>query len=124
MDRVTFHAMDLHDATVLRINIDWPAGTAVVNLRTASGLASIACVDVTQVELSHQFPWGPSASIDRVQSDNDSVTVHMQSGDLIQITANRIALPGQATGFTPPTGCQQNPIRDNRPRPRNQRDHR
>ena len=89
------HRVDLHDATLVGIVIGWAAGTAVINLWISTGPALITCEGLSQVNVARHQPWGQSASVDGIEAAiTGSLNAQMQSGDLIQIDATRITLPG------------------------------
>jgi hypothetical protein len=89
----TLQVVDLHDATLVGITLDWAAGHLTVALRTATGPAAIRASGVSGVEVPRHQPWGPSASVNEVRLGDERLEIAMQSGDQIVIEAQELELP-------------------------------
>ena len=89
-----FAGLDLHDATLEHLNIDWAVGRCVAALRLAGDgkarAVRITWTDIHNVSLTWAKPWGPSALVldARVLPDGrDEFT--MRSGDVIRVRAGK-----------------------------------
>lgn len=84
----------LHDATLQSLGVDWPSGVAHLSLTLLGGeRCTISCIDVTQVTVPRQAPWGPSTSVNSVVfSPTGSLAIEMQSGDTLLIKASGFGL--------------------------------
>ena len=84
----------LHDATLLGLDIDWPAGTAILSIGTMTETRRITVREVKSVQISREMPWGPSNSINNariIEQENDVLLeVAMQSGDMIAVVGRYI----------------------------------
>lgn len=86
--------IDLHDATLLAIHISWGNGTCTVELRHGTlGSCALMFSAVSYLALPRKQAWGPSASIDSFShADSGRYEIQMQSGDIIEIEAEEVAL--------------------------------
>jgi hypothetical protein len=90
---------DLHDATLLRLEIEWSSGTLIFTIKIHVGdtrVARIFADGLTHLICPHQSPWGRSNSINEVHvhssETEDRLKLEMQSGDVIEATAKNIRL--------------------------------
>jgi|GEM_PF-3536573 len=95
---------DLHDTSLLSVQVDWTTGTARLAIRWGpgpGGICALVCDDATQIEASRAAPWGPSQSINTASwvyggSDENSgggmVKIALQSGDVVRVTCGRYAV--------------------------------
>ena len=94
---------DLHDATLRRLELDWVAGE--LRCRMTTGLVpghpvvTLIAVGVTRLSCPRTFPWGPSESVNTVtveaQGGGCLLQIEMQSGDLIEATAESVRLESE-----------------------------
>ena len=87
--------MNFHDATLLSVQADWAQGTAVVVLQTAAmeEPVKVRAVGVTELRMPRERPWGPSVSVNSMHVTSGVITIEMQSGDTITITAQSFDVP-------------------------------
>ncbi|MFC3531418.1 hypothetical protein ACFOLG_04405 [Vogesella facilis] len=84
---------DLHDATLLLIEVDWEQGNCRLHLQTTShGKGFLLFPALRAIHIPHHQPWGPSVSINsHVQLTTGEWEIEMQSGDILQIQADSCA---------------------------------
>jgi hypothetical protein len=85
----------LHDATLLRLEMDWKDGEASIVFRMADGPRALGVSDVRHLTCPRQHPWGRSVSVNEVRvaspsSDLVRVEIEMQSGDVLTIEGARL----------------------------------
>ncbi len=92
-------SIDVHDATLLSITVDWPGGCARIELSLVGGsVARILAVGVRGTTAPRAEPWGPSESVLAAAMAFDAeagairLSMRMQSGDEIVIDAHRFDL--------------------------------
>ena len=87
--------MNLHDATLLSVQADWAQGTAVVVLQVADveEPLRVRAAGVTDLRMPHERPWGPSVSVNSWHIASGVLSIEMQSGDTITITAQSFDVP-------------------------------
>lgn len=89
----------MHDFTLLSINVEWVTGIANVALLNNKSLEATIRIDgLILIKIPRFNDWGESISINSVKSGtsscgNMSLNIEMQSGDIIEIVAERIILP-------------------------------
>jgi hypothetical protein len=90
----------LHDCRLVSLELDWNAGSIRVWLDRYESLENfIQARGIRKFSLSRLEEWGPSSCIDEVVGpilDGDKLqklTIKMQSGDQIEITAESFSLP-------------------------------
>lgn len=92
---------DLHDATLVGLELQWSQGTVVVTVRTAAGPVELAMSNITQLQCTRTMPWGASVSIDKARivslaPDSSStvfeLVIEIQSGDHIRIIGRAIVV--------------------------------
>jgi hypothetical protein len=80
--------MDLHDATLELLVVDWSEGGVSVHFRIAGGTEVVLTAQgLRHLDLPRSEPWGPSGSVNRVAQGDDRLTIEMQSGDVVVIEA-------------------------------------
>lgn len=84
----------LHDATLLELELSWKSGDASLKVRSVSKLITkIGLRSTTLVECPRRFPWGPSVSINQVRGPAPTedgslrLEIEMQTGDLLILEA-------------------------------------
>jgi len=90
----------MHDWSLIQIHLAWGTGELSIDLIDTSERArTLSASSVSVLEIPRTMPWGPSASINRIegpdpQGDGTSrVRIHVQSGDSIVIVARAFELP-------------------------------
>jgi hypothetical protein len=90
----------LHDATLLRIEMDWASSTVVMHLRAGkAGEVRLTVTGASHLECPHRNPWGPSVSINEVRGPSTTpsgakrVEIEMQSGDVLVVEGDTLVLP-------------------------------
>lgn len=101
MNQQSPFSLELHDATLLSVALDWRTGTAALNFRTANVSAPNAVIRGIATRLL-QCPreriWGPSVSVNKTTFEESGVDgvrrleIEMQTGDVIVLVAERIEL--------------------------------
>lgn len=92
----------MHDWTMIAIHFDWTTGRVVVELRNRSSMnVAIVAEGVSRLHVPRLQDWGPSVSINQVRGPTDigggkRLSVEMQSGDIIEISASSFVLPVEA----------------------------
>jgi hypothetical protein len=86
---------NLHDATLVAVVVDWPAGTAAVEVEVVGGRKhTLHASGLRRLTIPREQPWGPSVSINRADLTARSEAagalfqIEMQSGDQIEIDAD------------------------------------
>jgi hypothetical protein len=90
----------MHDWTLKKIELDWHAARVTVHLEDSTYTArSLIAEGVQNLQVPRTNEWGPSVSVNEVSeiepvpSGLQRVKIEMQSGDVIQIVAQRFELP-------------------------------
>jgi hypothetical protein len=90
----------MHDWSLLSLAIDWGSGDVRLDIRSPEGMAVIHAAGLHELRLPRAQTWGPSVSINAVKGPTlrhdglSCLVIEMQSGDLIEITAHSIDMPG------------------------------
>lgn len=86
--------VDLHDATLVAVRVNWDDGTCVADIQHGTlGRCSIRFSAVSHLTLPRTQNWGRSASINSFSMPRSGqYEIEMQSGDLIKIEAVNVAL--------------------------------
>ena len=95
-----FESLDLHDASINGITIDWGAGTVTVDalvFREGRALSAKRCKlvwsGVTRFVADRELPWGPSNFVNTAKFEEPSrYELQMQSGDVLLIDAKAFIL--------------------------------
>jgi len=90
---------NLHDETLLSIELLWREGTAQLRLRGVNGDHRIEVDEVTHVDCPRALSWGPSVSINTATVTAASptaiqFTLEMQTGDALTISGRSITFLG------------------------------
>jgi hypothetical protein len=90
----------MHDWTMVAINVDWSAGCIRLDLRPRHGeCAQVIVRDFRRIEVPRRQEWGASVSImshvgpHEYDTDLRRISILMQSGDSIEIIAREIEMP-------------------------------
>ena len=85
--------LPLHDALLHQINIDWKNHitkfdvSAFIHNGKNAEPCTLTFSGVSNVSVPHNNAWGESLFINEVNVIDDAVEIHMQSGDIIKISA-------------------------------------
>lgn len=97
---MTGHLM--HDWTLVSISFDWRNARVTIELEDLTfTVRTLIAEGVRELKAPKANEWGPSVSVNEVSevegehSQGRCLRIEMQSGDVIQIVAERIALPSQ-----------------------------
>jgi hypothetical protein len=90
----------LHDATLLKLEVDWASGELRCQLDVSIGeitAVRLLAQGLTFLKCPRQFPWGRSVSVNHVKVDNTEkdgvlLAIKMQSGDIIEATVQDVIL--------------------------------
>jgi hypothetical protein len=86
--------LDLHDATLVSVQVMWADGTCIVTVD--HGRLSVCILTfsgVSSVTVPRAQPWGRSRSINSAGQQNlGHYEIEMQSGDIIEIFASEVKL--------------------------------
>ena len=92
----------MHDWTLVKIDFDWRDARVTIELRDSTFTArTLIAEGVRELLVPKANEWGPSVSVNEVSESEAEhgqgrcLRIEMQSGDVIQIVAERIALPAQ-----------------------------
>lgn len=93
---------DLHDATLLSIEMRWRDGEVAVRLRTVMQTVTQVTIRGTsarRLECPRSYPWGASVSVNEIRGPDrvpgtefDRIEIEMQSGDVIVFEAAGLRL--------------------------------
>jgi hypothetical protein len=89
----------MHDWTLISLHVEWKSGELRIELKSNGGSHILAARGLQKLQLSRDFSWGPSVSINRVDGPTKlangtvQLTLEIQSGDLIEIVAAAIEVP-------------------------------
>jgi hypothetical protein len=89
---------DLHDWTLLSVNYEWENSKCTLLLDGPDARKELIAQDVSDLRVPRHNDWGPSVSVNSVtdpvrQGDGTYLlTIKMQTGDEISITAAEFAL--------------------------------
>ncbi len=92
--------IDLHDATLVSISLDWATGSTTIVFRPGQippGEVSLHAEGTRLLRLDRATPWGMSVSVNQVRgpepaSGGERVEIEMQSGDTIEVCGQSIKL--------------------------------
>lgn len=92
----------MHDWTLVRIWFDWQHARVTIDLEDLSfTVRTLVAEGVRELRVPKANEWGPSVSVNQVAEDEAEhgqgrcLRIEMQSGDVIQLVAERIALSAQ-----------------------------
>jgi hypothetical protein len=90
----------MHDWTLVSVSFDWARGSVHCALRNyESKTVSLIAEKVYSLHVPRLEEWGPSVSIQAVigpltiDGERQKLQVEMQSGDVIEIVAQKFVLP-------------------------------
>lgn len=91
----------MHDWILREIRFDWKAGRATLELEDSTfATRTVVAEGVSDLRVPRAYAWGPSVNVNEVSpievlpSGLRQLKIEMQSGDEIQIIAERFTLPG------------------------------
>jgi hypothetical protein len=85
--------LPLHDATLESIKVDWGSREVAINLKVYTSRNSsvepyvLKFEKVNNIQAPHDSPWGDSESINRVTVEDKKIKIEIQSGDVIEVSA-------------------------------------
>jgi hypothetical protein len=86
---------NLHDSILNSIHLDWESGDLRVQIEGHDFDLAVLAYSLTSLECPRHHPWGPSFYIKNAiledGNGSESLTIEMQSGDLIKIEAKRLS---------------------------------
>jgi len=85
--------MDLHDAVLRRLGVDWVAGVLSIELWVAEGDVTIHASGLRKLSVVWAFPGAESRPIDRVDLGHEKLSIEMQGGGHIRVEAASIDVP-------------------------------
>lgn len=92
----------MHDWTLVSLKLDWKTGQVTLDLRNpTSDHVSLIATDVSSLQVPRMAEWGPSVSVNSVsgptnlEDGRQHLTIEMQSGDIIAITARLFKMPAK-----------------------------
>jgi hypothetical protein len=97
MTSSSFEALQLHDAILHNLQLDFEAGTVTVHLEPVdSSERALAFSGVTGLHVPRTQPWGPSALVNTLrQPSPHQYEIEMQSGDVLIIEAKAVSANGE-----------------------------
>jgi hypothetical protein len=90
----------MHDWTLTTIRFDWRSARVTLDLEApTSNAAELVAEGVHSLRVPRENEWGPSVSVNEVSVESlstglRSLRVEMQSGDVIEIVAEHLSIPG------------------------------
>lgn len=89
----------LHDATLIGLEVDWASGELRCNFRVNMGERMTVCLlarSMTCLRCPRLFPWGRSVSVNDIRMDKLEneilLVIEMQSGDAIEANVEDVVL--------------------------------
>lgn len=89
----------MHDWRLLNIFFDWKQGVIILELVAYKEVVELRAMGVIDLHVPRHREWGPSVFINEAniseknESGHATVTIEMQTGDEIKITASEFELP-------------------------------
>jgi hypothetical protein len=90
----------MHDWTLVAISMNWELGRVTIELRDlTSSTRFLVAEGVRDLRVPRANDWGPSVSVNTVSSIDPTLTgmqrlkLEMQSGDIIEIVADKFDIP-------------------------------
>jgi hypothetical protein len=85
--------VDLHDAVLRRLSVDWEAGVLSMDVRATRGDLTIQATGLRKLSVVWAFPGAQSKPIDRVDVGHEKLSIEMQGGGHIRVEAAGIDVP-------------------------------
>lgn len=91
---------DLHDATLVSVEFEWASGSCVAAFAGSpfgpKGSFRLRWKNVTELHIPRLQGWGPSVSVlSASESSPGNFELQLQSGDLITLRADGVALESE-----------------------------
>jgi len=102
-DPTAFNSWPLHDAPVQEIKVEWGARCCVISLNVflRQGERASPCQirfdGVAEVHVPMRSSWGKSIAVNTHAQVGKTYRLEMQSGDMIQVVAERVELVSALT---------------------------
>ncbi len=90
--------MQLHDAILDGVTVEWSEGTCIVQLRAffdqtqAAEPIELHFTRVSSVCVPRNAPWGESVYVNSTRAEGSRYVLEMQSGDEIEVIAGGVSL--------------------------------
>ncbi len=91
-------AMNLHDATLSDLRLDWAQGECFVRVSPVGSSKDgfLVFAGVREVGVPRKNPWGHSASINQFREPSPGTfEIEMQSGDILKVVATTWRFEGE-----------------------------
>ena len=85
--------MELHNAVLIRLNVDWEIGVLSMDLRLPESEVTIRASGLRRLSIVWAFPGVASRPVDRVDVGHEKLNIEMQGGGHIRVEAAGIELP-------------------------------
>ena len=85
--------MELHDAVLLRLGVDWEAGVLSIDLRLSESEVTISASGLRKMSVVWAFPGHANRPIDRVDLGHQKLNIEMQGGGHVRVEAANIKMP-------------------------------
>ena len=93
---------DLHDATLLRINVDWRSAELACTFRVqvrGTRLVKLLGTQLTSLVCPKMSPWGQSVSVNEISvcdaESGRALKIEMQSGDVIEARVGDVVITSE-----------------------------
>jgi hypothetical protein len=90
---------DLHDATLVNLEVDWASGDLRFKFRPSMMGSPTICLvahGLTLLRCPREYPWGRSVSVNTARAEKADgemlLSVEMQSGDVIEAKIREMSL--------------------------------
>ena len=90
----------MHDWVFNSIEVNWHSGLSLIGVTDRKSInREIIIHEIIYFSMSRRFEWGESTNINRISleekggGEGHNLVIEMQSGDTIEIIANKICLP-------------------------------
>ena len=85
--------VELHNAVLIRLNVDWEIGVLSMDLRLPESEVTIRASGLRRLSIVWAFPGVASRPVDRVDVGHEKLNIEMQGGGHIRVEAAGIELP-------------------------------
>jgi hypothetical protein len=93
-DRLAIVALvELHNAVLLRLGVDWEAGLLSMDLRIGQSEVTIRASGLRKLSVVWAFPGAESKPVDRVDVGHEKLNIEMLGGGHIRVEAVNIDMP-------------------------------
>ena len=91
----------MHDWVLISVSMDWKSSRVAIHLKDrTSAIRKLTAENVRDLHVPHENNWGTSASVNAGSIENlaagiQKLRMEMQSGDTIEIVAERFEISSQ-----------------------------